>query len=84
MTNLFHPARPAARWPDLPVLLATGRVDQEALALAHQHSHTVRMPKPYSIDELRHPLWALVARPGTVLAQGEDHLEPQAGLGAAQ
>jgi CheY-like chemotaxis protein len=70
-----------ARWPDLPVLVATGRVDQDALELADHHSHTVLMPKPYSIDELRQQLGALVARRGTALAPA---VASQSGMGPAQ
>lgn len=42
--------------PDLPVLLATGRVDQVALDLVAQIPKVVMMPKPFSLNELRKQL----------------------------
>ena len=39
--------------PDLPVLLATGRVDQEALNLAQAFPRVSLFPKPFSMKDLR-------------------------------
>ena len=39
--------------PDLPVLLATGRADQEALELVAAHPRVTLMAKPYSLQELQ-------------------------------
>jgi PAS domain S-box-containing protein len=38
--------------PDLPILLATGRVDQTALALAAAHPRVVLLPKPFQAKDL--------------------------------
>jgi len=42
--------------PDLPVLLATGRVDQAALDLVRGHSRVALLGKPFSVAELREQL----------------------------
>jgi len=42
--------------PDLPVLLATGRVDQAALDLVAAHNGVSLLAKPFSYDELRRQL----------------------------
>jgi len=42
--------------PELPVLLATGRVDQTALDLVAGHARVTLMSKPFSFDELREKL----------------------------
>jgi len=39
--------------PEVPVLLATGRADQDALDLIAAHPHVKLLPKPFSIEELR-------------------------------
>ena len=39
--------------PQVPVLLATGRTDDEALALVEGHASVSLMPKPFSIEELQ-------------------------------
>jgi len=39
--------------PDLPVILATGRVDQTALDLVAGHPHVSMMAKPFALDDLR-------------------------------
>jgi len=39
--------------PEAPVLLATGRVDQEALELVAAHPGVTLLPKPYGIEELQ-------------------------------
>ncbi len=39
--------------PEVPILLATGRVDQTALALASAHSGVTLLPKPFGLRELR-------------------------------
>jgi CheY-like chemotaxis protein len=44
--------------PDLPVILATGRVDQIALDLAAGHPHVSLMAKPFALDDLRRGLEA--------------------------
>jgi CheY-like chemotaxis protein len=38
--------------PSVPVLLATGRADQEALALIAAHPHVALLSKPFSIQDL--------------------------------
>jgi len=38
--------------PDVPILLATGRADQEALDLVAAHPGVTLMTKPFSFDEL--------------------------------
>jgi CheY-like chemotaxis protein len=45
-----------ALWPSLPVLLATGRVDQFALDLAQAHPHVALLSKPFSKMELQQHL----------------------------
>jgi len=52
--------------PDLPVLLATGRVDQTALELSRAFPDVTLIPKPFSMGELKARLDALamqLARP---------------------
>ncbi len=49
-------------YPTLPVLLATGRADQEAVDLARSQPGVTLMPKPFGLIELRTRLGAL--RPG--------------------
>ena len=39
--------------PELPVLLATGRADQQALDLVHRVPRVTLLPKPYSMKDLR-------------------------------
>jgi len=39
-------------FPDLPVLMASGQIDQTALDLAAQDSHLSLVGKPFSMDEL--------------------------------
>jgi len=39
--------------PALPVLLATGRVDQSATRLAEAYPRVTLLPKPYSLEELQ-------------------------------
>ena len=46
-------ARLRALRPLLPVLLATGRVDQAALDLVKAHPHVTLMSKPFSMQELQ-------------------------------
>jgi len=41
-----------AAYPDLPVLLATGRADQTAMNLVARHARTLLLPKPFSADEI--------------------------------
>ena len=45
--------------PDVPVLLATGRADQEALNLIERHPHVVLLAKPFSIATMRRELASL-------------------------
>jgi len=40
-------------YPALPVLVSTGKVDQEALNLVAAHSHVSLLPKPFSMGELQ-------------------------------
>jgi len=42
-----------AGWPELPVLLATGRPDQTALDLVAAYAKVALLPKPFSLRELR-------------------------------
>jgi len=42
--------------PAVPVLLATGRADQDALDLVAAHPFVTLLPKPFSIEELRRHL----------------------------
>jgi PAS domain S-box-containing protein len=45
--------------PDLPVLLATGRVDQTAVELTRTHPRVVLMAKPFGLHDLQRQLgWA--------------------------
>ncbi len=39
-------------WPDLPVLLSTGRVDQTALNLVGSYPNVTLLPKPFSMQDL--------------------------------
>ena len=55
------PALRALR-PDLPILLATGRPDEEAEALAASQPGLALMAKPYDINELQRHLAAILAR----------------------
>ncbi|MFZ1377093.1 MAG: PAS domain S-box protein [Geothrix sp.] len=41
-----------AAYPDLPVLLATGRADQSAMDLVARHARTLLLPKPFSAEEV--------------------------------
>ncbi len=50
------------RHPDLPVLLATGRVDQTALDLARTYPGVTLVPKPFSMRDLKEHLDAVAAR----------------------
>jgi len=45
--------------PEVPVLLATGRADQEALDLAAAHPGVTLLPKPFSLEELQAHLRAI-------------------------
>jgi CheY-like chemotaxis protein len=47
-----------ARWPGLPVLLATGRADQEVLDLVAAHPQVALLAKPFSMSELEKALKA--------------------------
>ena len=51
------------RCPDLPVLLATGRVDQTALELARTYPGVTLIPKPFSMRDLKEHLDAVAAGP---------------------
>jgi len=46
--------------PAVPVLLATGRTDQEALDLVTAHPFVTLLPKPFSFEELRERLQQVV------------------------
>jgi len=56
------------RCPDVPVLLATGRIDQEALDLVAAHEKVVLMSKPSTFEELQANLQSVDDHP---VAQGE-------------
>jgi len=45
--------------PDVPVLLATGRADQDALDLVARHPSVTLLPKPFSMGELQQLLESL-------------------------
>ena len=45
--------------PTVPVLLATGRIDQTALTLAAAHPGVTLLPKPFGLQELQQHLEAL-------------------------
>lgn len=40
------------RWPDLPILLATGHLDARILGLLETDGHMLAITKPYSMEEL--------------------------------
>ena len=42
--------------PSVPVLLATGRVDQSAIDLVQAHAHVSLLPKPFDLGNLRQML----------------------------
>jgi CheY-like chemotaxis protein len=42
-----------ASHPDLPVLLATGNVDQELEAVCGRDPHTRVIPKPFTLSQIR-------------------------------
>ena len=48
--------------PTLPVLLATGRADEAAMALARAHGSTALLPKPFSLLDIQRHLEALPSR----------------------
>jgi CheY-like chemotaxis protein len=48
--------------PDLPVLLATGRVDQQALDLAQAVPGVSLLQKPFGLDDVQERLAPLAAR----------------------
>lgn len=48
--------------PQLPVLLATGRVDQAAMELAQSHPEVTLLPKPFSTGELKAHLDVILNR----------------------
>ena len=45
--------------PDLPVVLATGRVDQAALEVVARHRHVTLLPKPFRSEALQFQLRSL-------------------------
>jgi signal transduction histidine kinase len=45
--------------PDVPVIIATGRADQDALDLMEAHAHVTLSAKPFGIKELQQQLDAL-------------------------
>ncbi len=51
-----------ARWPRLPVLLATGRADQAAQDLVDAHAVASLLSKPFSIREFQESLEGLARR----------------------
>ena len=50
--------------PSLPVLLATGRVDQTALDLVMSDSHTILLSKPFALAEMKAKLKAILKQAG--------------------
>jgi PAS domain S-box-containing protein len=50
------------RWPDLPVLLATGRADQGAMDLVKSTSRVALLPKPYAPPVLNEQLQQIAGR----------------------
>ncbi len=52
-----------ARWPKLPVLLATGKADQTALDLVRGCAHVTLLEKPFTLADLRTALLALEPAP---------------------
>ena len=50
--------------PSLPVLLATGRVDQTALDLMKSDSNTVLLSKPFTLTEVKAKLKAILKQAG--------------------
>ncbi|MCE1205455.1 MAG: PAS domain S-box protein [Holophagaceae bacterium] len=50
------------RHPDLPVFLATGRVDQAALELARAYPGVTLIPKPFSMRDLKEHLDGVAAK----------------------
>ena len=56
--------------PSLPVLLCTGRVDQDALDLVQAHDKVTLLPKPFSADTLQRTL--LLAATGAGALPGRD------------
>ncbi len=51
--------------PDVPVLLATGRPDQTALALAQANPGVKLLPKPFRLEDLQNLLPAMAVRLGS-------------------
>jgi PAS domain S-box-containing protein len=51
-----------SRWPALPVLLATGRVDQVALDLVKADGNSTLLSKPYSLDDMEAKIAATMRR----------------------
>ena len=49
--------------PALPVLLATGRVDQKAMDLLAGFAHVTLLAKPFSLEEVRKQLDLVIRRP---------------------
>jgi len=50
-----------ALFPEIPVLLATGRANQEAVDLVATHPKATLLPKPFSIEEVQEHLRAISA-----------------------
>ena len=50
--------------PTVPVILATGRADQEALDLLNVHAQVTLSAKPFGLRELQHQLETLTGTPG--------------------
>jgi CheY-like chemotaxis protein/anti-sigma regulatory factor (Ser/Thr protein kinase) len=48
--------------PSVPVLLATGRVDQSAIDLVETHAHVSLLPKPFDLGKLRQTLESVGTR----------------------
>ena len=48
-----------ARWPDLPVLLATGLADQSVLDLVAAHTKVALLTKPFSMKDFQQALGSL-------------------------
>jgi len=58
--------------PEVPVLLATGRANQEAIDLVATHPKATLMPKPFSIEEVQEHLRAISAA-SPIRSEGRSH-----------
>jgi CheY-like chemotaxis protein/two-component sensor histidine kinase len=61
MNGLVVLNRLRVRWPDLPVLLATGFLDEEASAAVARDSHARSLTKPFTLEEVSQVIGAMRA-----------------------